>query len=298
MHERLRWAVIGVGTAGRARAGAIRADPRAALVAVHHGRHAAEIGAPIAETLHEAIEAADAVAIASPTALHPEQARAVLERARHVLVEFPLAPDTATALALFDRARAAGRVLHVEHIELLDPPCAALRAAVRPERVEAATVTFHGPGSGSAAAAELALGNVARLHRLVAACGPVAAVRAVEHVPGLLRADLTLTSGAPVRLRFERGPGLARQTSLEIVEGGRTWHQTNDRLSRDGAPVDLPGPIPLFATDQRYASARILDGAPHYVSEARIAHVLDIVGLLGDLRPGSLPHRSDAGAHP
>jgi biliverdin reductase len=290
----LRWAVIGVGTAGRARANAIRADGRCTLVAVHRGRHAAELGVPIVDSLLTAIAQADAVAIASPTALHPDQARTALEHGRHVVVEFPLAADAATAEALFDLARARGKVLHVEHIELLDAPSSTLAAHVRPELVESATVAFQGQGPTGATAPELALGNVARLHRLTACCGPVSAIRSVEHEPGRLSAELSLESGATAAVTFERGPYFSRKTTLRVTAAGRTWLQTNDLLERDGAPVTLMGSSSLFATDHRRAMARILDGAGPYVSEERILHVLRLVERLGGGRTGPVPHRSVA----
>jgi biliverdin reductase len=297
--NRLRWSVVGVGTAGRARAEAIRADRAAsALVAVHWGRHAAEVGAPVVATLHEAIAAADAVAVCSPTALHPDHVRAALGRGKHVVVEFPLAPTAELAESLFALARSVNRVLHVEHIELLDPPCVTLASHVRPAVVEEASVEFQGPGPAGATAAELALGNVARLHRLTACCGPVAAVRSVEHEPGRLVAELVLGNGTTARATFERAPYFGRRTTLRVVTGGRTWLQTNDLLERDRTPVTLIGSGSLFGQDHRKAVGRILRGGSHYVTEARILHVLDLVDRLGAGRTGLVPQRSDAAGAP
>lgn len=296
--DRVGWSVVGVGTAGRARAEAIRNDKRSALVAVHRGRHAAELGVPVVETLIEAIERAQAVAVASPTAHHADQVRVVLDRGRHALVEYPVASTAAEAAALFDLARRRGRVLHVEHVELLDPCCATLVAHVRPELVTSASVSFQGQGPAGAGPAELALGNVARLHRLTAACGPVASVRAVDHEPGRLTADLALASGASAHVSFERAPYFQRRTTLKIVAGGRTWHQLNDLLERDRNPVTLIGTGSLFAVDQRRATLRVLEGGGSYVSEARILHVLDLVERLGAGHTGALPHRSDAAPSP
>jgi hypothetical protein len=54
-------------------------------------------------------------------------------------------------------------------------------------------------------------------------------------------------------------------------------------------PVTLVGLGSLFGRDQRMATARILDGAPPYVDEERILHVLEVVERLGRLETGPVP---------
>ena len=286
---RVRWAVLGVGLAGRARARAILADPRSALVAVHRGRFADEVGAPQV-SLDDAIHAADAVAVCSPTAHHAEQVTAALEAGRHVVVEFPLAPDAATAAHLLRRAADLDRVLHVEHIELLDPAQVVLTRSVARDAVRSITVSFSRPGPGDADAHELALGNVARLHRVVGVGGPVAAVDSVSASPGALRAQLTLAGGVPVQLRFEQRPDAQRATRL-TVHAGATWVLADRALERDGLPVALDAGPPLFALDHAAAMGRIVDGQGPYVADARVLHVLDVVGALSALSTGPLARR-------
>jgi biliverdin reductase len=287
----MRWAVVGVGVAGRARCRAIAEDPRASLVAVWRGRFAAAAGAPIAADLSAAIAAADAVAIASPTGLHAAQARAVLEAGRHALVELPLAVNADDARALFALARERDRVLHVAHIELLTPVAAALRAEFAPGDVEEAAIEFDAPGRGDEPPETLAIGNVARLMRLIDCCGPVDEVSPLAAPPGSLAADLHLRAGAIARLRFRAGPGLARATRMRIRAAGRTWSFDTDALAVDGQPVPLPPAGGLFAADQRIATARVLDGAPGYVGEGAIAHGLDLAESL------SKPVRSPIRCH-
>lgn len=292
--RRLKWAVVGVGVAGRARAKAIVADPRAQLVAVWRGRFADQAGAPVVASLDEAIAAADAVAICSPTHAHPEQVRAVLDAGRHALVEFPLAPTADGALRAFDHARRVGKVLHVEHIELLDATAATLCAHVRVETVRHVRVEFDGVGPTDASAVDLAVGNVARLHRAIAFAGPIAEVTQVDHEPGQLTAELRLDSGARMSVRFRQAPYYVRRTALDVETVAARWTQDDDQLSRDGMPVTLVGLGGLFSRDQRAATARILDGAPHYVDELRVLHVMDVVDRLGRLATGVVPQRSDA----
>ena len=75
----IRWAVVGVGSAGRARAKAIQADPRSELVAVCRGRFAGWFHVAQLSEVDDAIAAADAVAVCSPTHLHAAHVRAALK---------------------------------------------------------------------------------------------------------------------------------------------------------------------------------------------------------------------------
>ncbi len=59
--------------------------------------------------------AVEAIAIATPVALHYELASAALRRGKHVLVEKPLARCTAEASHLLALAEANGRILMVDH---------------------------------------------------------------------------------------------------------------------------------------------------------------------------------------
>ena len=56
----LRWALVGAGTAGRARARALLESPRDDLVAIWRGRYADDIGAPVVASFEAAIAAAEA----------------------------------------------------------------------------------------------------------------------------------------------------------------------------------------------------------------------------------------------
>lgn len=78
---------------------------------------AAPFGARVHTDLASALSdpAVDAVLIASPNALHAEQAAAALAAGKHVLVEKPLAETGAEARALAQSAAASGLVLAAGH---------------------------------------------------------------------------------------------------------------------------------------------------------------------------------------
>ena len=276
------WAVLGVGIAGRARARAIADDPRARLVGVVVGRFAEsvadELEVPVLPDLDAAIERAEAVAVCTPSPLHPEHVEQVLGAGRHAVVEFPLAPSRAVGAELFARARAGNLLLHVEHIELLTGAAVALRGHGPFHR---AHVGFTSSGDGDVES--LVTSAVARLHRLIDAAGPLASapVRSAHASDGRLDAEVLLASGLVATFTVERRAGLPRNTVLEL-DGAHRWRLDGRDVTRDGAPVSLPDPGPLFLADQRAASARLHDGAAPYVDEATVLAVLGAVDALRD----------------
>jgi len=270
---RLGVAVIGAGRAGLARIRALEASPRARLAAlVSRGRSDA---VSLAEALAD--PAVAAVIVCTPNLLHAATARAALESGKHVAVEFPLAATAAEARALFADARARGRVLHEEHIELLSPSQSALRALVRElGRPRSGRVRFSADASGwiadPALAGSAALGALARLHRLVDLFGSAEVRGARLEVAGAqrrLEVELGFAGGGAVTLVEERGPGLARATE---------WAVECERGRLATPPNEPPGA--LFARDLEIFLDRIERGAESYVSDARVLELLELVGAI------------------
>ena len=284
----LRWSIVGVGVAGRARARAIAQDPRAELVGVWRGRFAADVGAPLLPSFQAAVEAADAVAVCSPTPVHRAQVEAALRAGRHVAVEFPLAQRAAAARSLFDLADRMSRVLHVEHIELLEPAGRTLCGQLRPEIIDEVRVRFERPGPADAGAPALALANVARLHRLCALAGPVAGILDVTAIPGRLEARLRMAVGCTAQLCFEQSPYLRRATTIEVDTPTDRWRQVDGTLQRNGKDQSLLGVRSLFGRDHAFAMRAILEGAEPYVARDRVLHVLEVVERLAAEQPGPL----------
>jgi len=131
-------AVIGVGVMGANHARVYRESPGARLVGVvdsDPGQGAAvaeKVGCPCYATVDELLQRSGvrAVSVVTPTALHAEVASRVLRAGVDVLVEKPLAPNRADALALCQLARERDRVLMVGHIERFNPAVRALRGLV------------------------------------------------------------------------------------------------------------------------------------------------------------------------
>jgi len=263
-------------------------DQRSELVGVHRGKHAEATGAPQLG-LEAAIDAADAVAICTPNETHPALIERVLRAGRHALVEFPIAPSAEEARRLFAIADEVGRVLHVEHIELLHAPQRILRAHARPELQQSLQLNFERQGSGEETAVEILSTNVSRLHRLVDIGGPVASIERVEATPGRVTADLTFVTGIPATLDFQAGPYFARQTQFVVDATRHKWKLHNDALYRGRSPLTTLEVTPLFQQDHLAATATILDGKDHYVTRERILHVLELAHLLAQARLGPVP---------
>jgi predicted dehydrogenase len=107
----------------------------------HHPGRAEEIAREFSlrvfSNFEQIAEEAEAVVVATPTVTHAEIAGFFLDRGLHVLVEKPIAADLAHAEDLVQRARRAGRVLQVGHVERYNPAIeAALTLVAAPRFIE------------------------------------------------------------------------------------------------------------------------------------------------------------------
>jgi predicted dehydrogenase len=89
-----------------------------------------ELGVPWTVDLEEAVGAAEAFSIATPTVTHAEVGCACLERGRAVLMEKPLAADCAGGETLVRLAAVRGALLAVGHVERFNPAFRAAEAAI------------------------------------------------------------------------------------------------------------------------------------------------------------------------
>jgi len=140
----IRVGVVGLGSFGKHHVRHYAANPAARLVAVVDvdGAQAAQFAAAnnAAAFLdhHDLIGKVDAVSIAVPASAHYAVARDLIEAGIHVLIEKPIATDSAAAREL---TAAAGRkhvILQVGHVERFSPAVAELRRrVVNPRRISA-----------------------------------------------------------------------------------------------------------------------------------------------------------------
>ena len=114
---------------------------------------------------------------------------------------------------------------------------------------------------------------VPRLHRLRAVAGPLAGAADVEGGAGWLSARVRLAKG-DVSVRIEATPSATRSTQMRLETDTGVWEMRDRQVLRDGQLQEQSQGSGLFLEDQLVATARILDGANHYVSDAQILEVL------------------------
>ncbi len=143
MDRDLRVAVIGVGHMGRHHARIYGELDGCELVAVVDKDidRAKEIAAKHGGTPYASVGdipgKLDAATIAVPTVVHAELAVPLMERGVSVLIEKPLAPDSASAMQLLEASRRHDCLLQVGHSERFNPVVQAmLRMEVTPRFIE------------------------------------------------------------------------------------------------------------------------------------------------------------------
>ncbi len=121
--NKIRAAVIGVGYLGRFHAQKYAQLDGCELVAVVDGREdvrkavADEVKSSALADYRDLLGKVDAVSVVTPTPAHFAIAEAFLESGAHVLVEKPITETPDQARALIARARAGKRILQVGHLE-------------------------------------------------------------------------------------------------------------------------------------------------------------------------------------
>jgi len=123
----VRLAVVGVGHLGRHHARVAASLPQLRLAGIHdhNAERAVEVARELGLTVLSSLEAvageAQAAVVATPTTSHLEIAAFLLDRGLDILVEKPIAASLREADELLSRAKAAGRIVQVGHIERYNP---------------------------------------------------------------------------------------------------------------------------------------------------------------------------------
>ncbi len=141
---RIRIAVVGAGRLGGFHAQKLSRNPQVELVGVadpfapNRNRVAAECRCESLPDHRGLIGRIDAAVIASPTGLHYDLAKQLLEAGVHLLVEKPLCNDSADAEALVALSRRRNLVLQVGHVERFNPAfTAAVEHVKNPKYIDA-----------------------------------------------------------------------------------------------------------------------------------------------------------------
>lgn len=204
--KKLRIGVVGVGHIGKNHARLYAELTGAQFTAIYDTDQArahqvaAEYGAVAAASLQEFAEKVDAASIATPTSTHFEIARELLTQDKHLLIEKPIAENTAHASELAELAAGRRLVLQVGHVERFNPVLGALeKRLTNPRFIEAHRLSPYPKRSTDIGVVlDLMIHDLEIILHLVRS--PVQTIDAVG-VPVLSRGE----DIANARIRFENG---------------------------------------------------------------------------------------------
>jgi predicted dehydrogenase len=198
--------VVGVGHIGREHARIYSRLPGVELVGVYDidsqvaQKLAQRHGVKSFPTLQALAEEVEAATISTPTNTHHEIAGHLLGLGRHVLVEKPIADNTAQAKSLVDLATSKGLVLQVGHIERFNPALSALEEKLtKPRFIESHRLsTYPGRSTDIGVVLDLMIHDIEVILHLVRS--PIMNIDSVGTAVLSRGEDI-----ANARLRFENG---------------------------------------------------------------------------------------------
>jgi biliverdin reductase len=292
----VRVGLVGTGYVATRRAEAILEDKRAHLIAVAgHHREKTEAfcqthGAYPLETWQQLVRepSVDLAIVSGINRDRGEIVRSALEAGKHVITEYPLSLDPAEAEALIEFAQVQGKLLHVEHIELLGGLHQAMRqvlpeignvfyaryVTLTPQRPVAQRWSYHHQLFGFPLSAALS-----RVHRFTDLFGTVASAncrsRFWDTADGyysacLCAAQLNFTNGLIAEITYGKGEvfGKAERTfELHGDNGTLIFQGDTGTLVRgeETIPIEVGSRRGLLAKDTQMALDCLLEGTSLYV---------------------------------
>jgi biliverdin reductase len=240
----------------------------------------------------------DLVIICTINRDHSAIAQAALNANKHVVVEYPLSLNPAEAEALIALAEAKGKLLHVEHIELLGGLHQALRQSlpeignvfytryvtIFPQRPAPRRWTYNHEQFGFPFS-----GAVSRIHRLTDLFGKVASVSCQSrfwedddyYTACLCTAQLRFTNGIIAEVTYAKGEAFwqtLRNFEVHGEQGTLLFEGDEGSLIRgeERTPIEVGGRRGLFAKDTGMVLDYLVEGTPLYVSSAASCYALKV----------------------
>lgn len=290
--------LVGTGYAAKRRAEALQGDQRAQLFAV--SGHTPEATAAFCQTYsvssfedwEQLVQSPqiDLVIIATVNKNHGVIARAALEAGKHVVVEYPLSLNLTEAEEIIHLAEKSGKLLHVEHIELLGGLHQAIRqflpkignvffaryTTIHRERPAPRRWTYNHDLYGFPFMAALS-----RIHRFTDLFGNVASVSCESRfweIPEtnyyracLCHAQLRFQNGVIGSITYGKGDTFCRSVrTFELLgdKGTLIFEGEGGMLVRgeEKTPIEVASRRGLFAKDTTMVLDHLLEGKPLYVS--------------------------------
>lgn len=302
----IRVGLVGTGYAAERRAEALQVDRRSRLIAVsgHTPEKTQEFArthncSPI-ESWQQLVELPDVdlVIICTINRDHGAMTRVALDAGKHVVVEYPLSLDPREAESLIALAKAKGKLLHVEHIELLGGLHQALRQWL-PEIGNAfyaryvTVVPKHPAPHHWTYQPELfgfpLSGAVSRIQRLTDLFGEVTAVSCQArfwdasdyYTACLCTAQLRFTNGTIAEVTYGKGETFwqsLRNFEVHGDQGTLIFEGDQGTLIRgnEKTPIEVGGRRGLFGKDTSMVLDYLVEGKPLYVSPTASYYALKV----------------------
>jgi biliverdin reductase len=305
--DRLRVGLVGTGYVAKVRAEALRADPRARLLAVvgYTPQKAQEFAqAYQAELLSSWVELVhrpdlDLVIISTINRDHGAIAQAALLAGKHVVMEYPLSVNVEEAEKLVKLAQSQGKLLHVEHIELLGGVHQAFKqhlgaigtvfyaryATVTPQHPVPQRWTYHPDLFGFPL-----VGALSRLHRFIDVFGEVTTVRCEDRYWAaeppyyrscLCTANLRFQSGLIADVIYGKGEHFWQPERTLLVQGERgalVFEGDEGKVVQGDTsyPLEVGARRGLLAKDTHLVLDCLFEGTPLYSTPEASLYTLKV----------------------
>lgn len=303
----VRVGLVGTGYVAKTRAQTFRSDRRSQLVAVTG--HTPETTKAFCQEFEASFvpgwpelvarDDLDLIVISTINSDHGAIVRSALEQDKNVVVEYPLSLDPEEARECLALAGRRGKLLHVEHLELLGglhnaikdsveaiaPVFYARYSTINPQRPAPDRWTYRHSLFGYPFA-----GALSRLHRFTDLFGPVASVTARSqfwNADGdrfrscLCNAQLTFTCGAVGEAVYGKGETFWESENCFTLYGENgtlIFTPKGGQLLRGDAPqpLEVGSRRGLFARDTQMVLDRLVEGTPLYVSPEASLYTLTV----------------------
>ncbi|MGH2413517.1 MAG: Gfo/Idh/MocA family protein [Microcystaceae cyanobacterium] len=300
--------LVGTGYAAKRRAEALNNDERSRLVAVTGNTR--EKLADFCQTYSVSPLDSwqtlvnqpnlDLVVICTINRDHAQIARAALEAGKHAIVEYPLALNPLEAEDLIALAKQQGKLLHVEHIELLGGLHQAMRqylsdignvfyaryATISPKRSVSQSWTYHHQMYGFPLIAALS-----RLHRFTDLFGTVTSVTCQARFWEATAPDYYRACLCDAQLRFHNGliADVVYGKGEVFGQSDRTFELHGDQgtlifageqgtliREEEKIPIEVASRRGLFAKDTQMVLDHLCEGTPLYVTPISSLYALEV----------------------
>ncbi|XP_014382434.1 biliverdin reductase A [Alligator sinensis] len=185
---------------------------------------------------------------------HEESVRMFLEAGKHVLVEYPMALSARAARDLWELAEQKGKVLHVEHIELMTEEYKLLKKEVAGKELVKGLLHFTGGPLDEERSGFPSFNGIARLTWLIDLFGDLTVTSATreeqkEKDYSRMTAHFETAVKKPLTWIEERGPGMKREKKINFCF-------TSGCLEK--LPQPPPATVGPFMQDQNLFAKKLL----------------------------------------